>query len=315
MFAFFDRKPRATINDHRVHDAAYRLQPLLARGQYAAVEEAFGKADDNGRERLLEGLAAGEGAVAAAAGWVQAQPQSALAQLLLGASQVAKGVDPYHPQPKLLKQAEDPLHVAAQLDRSRADAFAWLIAAETWCANDRDRLASLFRAAVARAPHHWPSHYRFFLAATERHAGSHEEMFAFARSAAKRAPRGSMIHALLAIAFCEFARAAGAAGRQRIRRPGCADEVVSALYAWLDADVQDFASRLAAVEGPFAGMALNYFAVACYLCGARDEAQALVAALNGEIETRPWTWIANGSREEDNTAFVYDRVKRELERG
>lgn len=315
MLAFFDRKPRATINDHRKFQEAERLLPRLARGEYAEVEAHLDQAGDEARERLVEGLAASERAVSLSLAWTGARPGSALAHLVLGASYVSKGWDQYGAAPKLLKQAEDPLHEAARLDRLRPDPFAWLISAELGGANDRDKLASLFRVANGRAPGHWPTHYRFFQSTTAKRGGSHEDMFVFARSAAKRAARGSTIHALLAMAFCEFALAEGPQGRHRIRRPGCADELVTALYNWLDADMHSLDQRLMAVEGAFAGMVLNHFAVACYLCDARDEAQALVGTLQGELETAPWAWIANGKRESAEPAFVYDRVKRELERG
>jgi hypothetical protein len=315
MLAFFHRKSRAAVDDHRRFVPASRLLPRLLRGDYADVEAHFDSARDDVREQLLEGFAASEGAVGMAAAWVAARPQSALAHLVLGASHVAQGSSVGGPLPKFLKLAEEPLHEAARIDRMRPDAFGWMIAAETAGANDRDKLASLFRAALARAPSHWPTHFRYFKAATEQCGGSHEAMFAFARSAAERAPRGSLIHALLAIAFCEFARAAGVAGQRRIRRPGCADEVVGALYAWLDADAGNLAAKLAARDDGFSATATNYFAVACYLCGARDEAQVLVAALQGDIESAPWAWIAANSREHGDAAFVYDRVKRALERG
>jgi hypothetical protein len=326
MLAYFERKPRATINDHRVFQAAARLLPKLARQEYAEIEDYLDKVRDDHRERLVQGLAASEGAIVLATNWTRARPESPHAHVVLGASHVSQGWDlrgwDYVVDPALLpairkhlKAAEEPLHTAARLDRMRPDAFAWLIPAELGGRNDRATVASLFRAAVARAPLSWAAHHRYFLAITEKWGGSHQAMFGFVRDAAARAPRGSMIHSLLAMAFCEFVLAEGLEGQRRIRRPGCAQEVAGALYAWLDATPANLSEKLLEAEGGFAGTALNHFAVACYLCGARNEARALVAALHEEIETTPWRWIANGARESSDPAYVYDRVQRELERG
>lgn len=314
MLPFFDRKPHAAVNDHRKLLAAARLLPALQRGDHDDVETRLDKAGDDARERLVEGIAAGEGALGLASAWVAARPQSAMAHLVLGACHVGRGLDAGGPFPKFLVLAQGPLHEAARLDPVRPDAFAWLIAAEMGSTGDRAKLGSLFRAAMARAPAHWPTHHRYFAATTAQWGGSHEEMFAFARSAARRAPRGSIVHSLLALAFCEFARVAGAPGLRRINRPGCADEVVGALHAWLDTDAAGLPDKLLAVDDGFSTTAINHFAVACYLCGACDEAEVLVGTLGGEIESAPWAWIANGSRESGDAAFVYDRVRRELER-
>jgi hypothetical protein len=91
-----------------------------------------------------------------------------------------------------------------------------------------------------------------------------------------------------------------------------ASEVAASLHAWLDVTPSSLSNKLLRVSGNFANHGLNEFAVACYLCGAKDEAKAVLAALRGEIQETPWQWIAKNTKEEFNPAFIYDRICREL---
>jgi hypothetical protein len=324
-------KPHSVVNDERRHQTAGRLLAKLDQGAWYGVEQELAKASDEYRERLIYGIANFDGAVPLASRWVQGQPQSALAHTVLGASLVVGGwkmhggayaehvaEDARAPFHRMLDEAKPPLQTAAELDKTSADPYAWLIHAELGADADRrsggrDKAKSLFRAAIGRSRLHWPAHYKYFVATTEKWGGSHTEMFGFVRAVSSRAPRANLLHCLVAQAYAEYALAAGAQGRQAIRTPQCALEVANALYAWLDASPATLAEKLLRAGSAFADHALNHFAVACYLCGAFEEAGALLAALRGEIQTVPWVWIADGARERGDPGFVHDRVKRELD--
>ena len=319
-------KPHAVVNDERRHQTAGRLLAKLEQGAWYEVEQELAKASDEYRERLIYGIANFEGATLLAARWVQGQPQSALAHTVLGASLVVGGWKirggayaeqvaeaaraPFH---RMLDEARPPLQAAAELDKTSADPYAWLIHAELGKEGGRDKAKSLFRAAIGRARLHWPAHYKYFVATTEKWGGSHSEMFGFVRAVSHRAPRGNLLHCLVAQAYAEYALAAGPQGRQAILSRQCASEVSGALYAWLDAVPATLVEKLLRAGTPFADHALNHFAVACYLCGAHQEAKAVLEALRGEIQTVPWAWIAEGAREQGDPGFVHDRVRRELE--
>jgi hypothetical protein len=325
-------KPHAVVNDDRRHQTAARLLSKLERGAWQDLEAELAKASDEYRERLIYGIANFDGAVSLVSRWVVLRPRSALAHTILGASLVVAGwkirggayadqVDPdaWAPFLKMLDDAKAPLQAAADLDKTSADPYAWLIHAELGGetvprSGERDKLKSLFRAAVGRSPLHWPAHYKFFVATTDKWGGSHKEMFDFARAVARRTPSGNLLHCLVAQAYTEYALAAGPQGRQAIRSPQCALEVSNALYAWLDASPATLVEKLLRAGSAFADHALNHFAVACYLSGAHQEAQAVLAALRNEIQTVPWAWIADGAREEADPGFVHDRVRRELEK-
>jgi hypothetical protein len=319
-------KPKASVIDSLMRGATRRLVQRLEQGAYWNAEQILSGTSDENRDRLIYGAASDSNAVALATQWTAACPASSLAHTVLGASLIsagwkirgerdAKHVDPaaWAPFQQHLEDAMAPLSKAAQLDINSAEPYAWLILSELGRQGPRDGLASLFEEAIARDPLHWPSHYKYFLTTTAKWGGSHREMFRFATQTAKKAPVGSMLHSLVASAYNEFALAAGDSALRHLRTKEHAETVASALYAWLDATPSTLSAKLergGGIRG--GGYGLNHFAVACYLCGATREAQAVMAAMNKEIEPTPWAWIARNTRERRNPGFIYDRAQREV---
>ncbi|WP_220809178.1 hypothetical protein [Noviherbaspirillum aridicola] len=314
------------MNDNRAQPIGARLLAKVEKGAYHEAEQYLAGATDENRERLIYGFACHEGAVPAASRWAQAASGSSLAHTVLGASLIISGwkirgdsyaehvdADAWRPFLESLGRAEEPLLIAADLDKTSADPLAWLIHAEVGGDGDRKKLEHLFLAATSRSPLHWPAHYKYFAATTEKWGGSHQEMFRFARTASGRAPGGHLIHCLVPAAYCEYRLATGEDARKTIRTRRCAQEVAAALHAWADATPDTLAEKLSSIAGGFSDYGLNHFAVACYLCGADKEARDVVAALRDEIETVPWAWISDGIRERANPGFIHDRVKRELD--
>lgn len=319
-------KPKATVNHNPAIAASRRLVQRLEQEAFADAEALLSSATDENRERLIYGFACNSKSVPLAARWAGACPTSSMAHTVLGASLVVTGwkirgdsyaedVDPAAWKPFLdqLEDAKTPLHIAARLDNKSAEPFSWLIHAELAGDASRDNLANLFSEAIARSPLHWPSHYKYFNATTEKWGGSHREMFRFADETSKKAPRGSILHSLVAAAYNEYLLDGGDKSKRQIRTKEHAERVTAALYSWLDANPSTISDRLVRVGGGFSGYGLNHFAVACFHCGANKEAHEVMIALNDEIEPIPWCWIARGIRERMNAAFVYDRVKREVQ--
>jgi len=318
-------KPNAVVVDHSAQAGSRRLTQKLAQGVHPEAELLLSSATDENRERLIYGFASSADAVPLAARWANACPSSSLAHTVLGASLIVSGwklrgdsyagdVDPAAWKPFLdrLKNAEEPLYLAARLDQKSADPYAWLIHAELGGDASRERLAGFFSEAVARVPLHWPAHYKYFNATTAKWGGSHREMFKFADEASKRAPPGSILHSLVPTAFNDYALATGRRSSKRMKKQENAAKVSAALHSWVAAEPDMLGYKLERVSGGFSNYGLNHFAVACYLCGADHEAKQVVDALAGTIEHTPWSWVAKGIRERLNPGFVHDRVKREL---
>jgi hypothetical protein len=319
--------PTAVVDDDVAPPSMSRLLRHVADGAYQEAGKLLLSTSDENRECLIDAFARQDDAVTLAQQWVRSCGASSIAHTMLGASLIhsawkirgnsyAEAVDEaaWQPFENGLERAAEPLLEAARLDTAAADPFAWLILAEVGKSGDRGLADHYFAQATARVPLHWPSYYKYFMATTEKWGGSHKEMFRFAQKSAQGAPRGGMLHCLMALAYCEYALALEGAVFSQVRGSAHAARIQASLYAWLDASPATLEDRLHEVGSGFGTVALNHFAVACYLCGANQEAKALVAALNGTITTVPWAWIADGMRESRHVGFVHDRVQRELAR-
>lgn len=323
--------PKATVVDEAPPPSMSRLLKHVTDRAYQEAEQLLLSVSDETRERLLHTFSQRDDAIDLAQQWVRASSGSSSAHTVLGASMIGKAwkirgaarasavdAQAWQPFQNGLDSAAEPLHEAARLDSAAADPFAWLILAEVRKSGDRALVEQYFAQATARVPLHWPTYYRFFMATTEKWGGSHDAMFRFAQSSAEGAPRGSTMHCLVALAYCEYGLALEADIYQKVRNATHAARISAALYAWLDASPDTLKDKLKDklnnVSSGFGAVGLNHFAVACYLCGANQEAKALVAALNREITLVPWAWFADGARENRHLGFVHDRVQREVAR-
>jgi len=327
ILSIFGLTPKAAVIDDVVTPSASQLLKHVIAGSYQEAERQLLSASDEERERRLRTFSQHDDAVDLAQQWVRSRSDLSIAHTVLGASLIGKAwkirgsaygsnVDPGAVEPffDLINSAPQSLLKAASLDAGTADPFAWLILAEVRRGGDRDLIDQYFAQATARVPMHWPTYFRYFMVTTEKWGGSHERMFRFAQESAEQAPRGSAIHFLVALAYCEHALTLEANTVGQLRNASHADRVSTALYAWLNATPATLEEKLHQPGDGFRAVGLNHFAVACYLCGASKEAKALVAALERKIMPVPWAWIAEGRREGIHLGFVHDRVQRELAR-
>jgi hypothetical protein len=323
-------KPYAQVNDEQAKIYARQLMRKVDAASYSEAQAMLSNASDSNRERMIYGFAASENSVPLAVKWAEQQSGSAMAHVVLGASLIVTGwqirggsyaddVDAQAWEPFLgkLKNAQDPLLRAAELDPSMAEPYAWLIQAGIEGDASQQELSQLFAKAVERVPLHFPSHYKHFFGLTQKWGGSHKEMFAFARACDHKAPTGHELHSLIPSAFNELALATYMdsgfdAARKTLRQPAFAKEVAEALYAWLGATSQNLDDKLIRTGGGYSFCLLNEFGAALYMCGAAKEAKEVLIALNGEISSSPWSWIGKGTKERANPAFVYDRACKEL---
>lgn len=328
ILAAFGLKPRAVVNDNPAQIFSRDLALKLEQGAWDDATDILADATDEGRNRILYGLAKNPQCVQLTAKWAQACEQSAMASLALGAMVILTGweirgnayaeyVDQaaWAPFMQRMEDADEPLLRAAELDPRWADPFTWLIHAAIGRGEPREVLRGLFERACERDPLHWPTHRKYFNATTDKWGGSHDEMFAFADECSGKAPRGSLLHALVASAFNEYVLALrGEPEAASVRSEANAGKVARALHAMLDATAGTVAQRLAQ-DPAIPRSVLNEFAVACYVTGAYPEAKAVIGALRGEIEQLPWAWLAQDMKELRNPAWIHDRVLKAVSKG
>lgn len=321
-----DRQTTPTrVNDHVSVDMAGPLVKAVRSRDYGSAAQLLRSALEDDRERLVYGFACSSDAVAIAAQWATQEPANALAHLLLGASMLVTGWRSRGSQYAehveesawirflaTIRDAHEPLTLAANLDPALPDPFGWLIQYELGSGTDLERLEALFHEGCSRSPLHWPVHFKYAMAITEKWYGNHDLTFHFAQAVSDGAPSPSNLHILVAIAYAEFALDGGADARDQINAEAHRQAIVEALYKWLDATPDTIQEKIADLSGGFAAFGMNHFAVACYLCGAILEASTLTNALNGEIESLPWSWIGETNAERQHPELVYDRVCSEL---
>ncbi|MDN3576078.1 hypothetical protein QWZ03_04765 [Chitinimonas viridis] len=322
-------QPYATLAKDLPTPSAKALHDKVVRGNFVDAELMFGKLSGEAREQAVYGYANLGDAVDAAAAWTKSAPRSALAHTLLGASLVIAGwkirgssyaedveQNAWRPFIEHLEAAKSALEKATELDTSAAEALAWLIHVGVGKSEDREQIDSWFEEGLRRQPTHWALHMKYFYATTEKWGGSHNEMFAYAADCSAKSPPGSMLHALVAFAYSEYALALNSgpssASLKTLRNEKNAKALVAALYKWVGAKPGELESKLMRVSSPFSSAGLNHFGAALYLCGATDEAKIVLAAMRGEIDSVPWAWIATSMKENAAPAFVYDKACREL---
>ncbi len=302
------------------------LVAAIQAQDYPLADQIVRSASEDDRERLVYGFACSNQAVEAASRWVCAEPTSAYAYLLLGASMLVTGwqlrssryaefVDEssWIGFLSTIRDARDPLHHAAMLDPELPDPYGWLMQYEIGSGTTLEQLNSHFQAAISRSPQHWAAHFKYAMAITAKWYGNHDLSFSFAREVSSRAPSPSNLHMLVAMAYAEFALAESVQGFGELHSEDHRQRITEALYKWADAQPDDLQNKLANLRGGFAKQGLNYFAVTCYLCGAFAEAKVIMSVLEGKIECLPWTWIGQNAHERKHPELIHDRIQSELE--
>ncbi|MDX1455151.1 MAG: hypothetical protein R3217_06835 [Gammaproteobacteria bacterium] len=148
--------------------------------------------------------------------WARREPESADAQLVLGACQLrrawlARGygrgfqvsrrkADNFETE---LQACDESLQRAARLSPDDPTPWAYLVMVATWRGESLESRWQCFEQAIARDPDNWAAHLHMTVALSEKWGGSHAAMFEFARERAGAAPEGSDVHMVLAKAHLE----------------------------------------------------------------------------------------------------------------
>ncbi|MFB6828513.1 hypothetical protein [Streptomyces hydrogenans] len=141
-----------------------------------------------------------------------------------------------------------------------------------------------FEATVRRDPHHLGAHQQQLQQVCEKWSGSHEEMHAFARTAAFGAPGGTPLGQLVAHAHLEHWLALDSGPDARyIGQP----QVIASLHEAADHSIRhrDFTVGRGGLQ------ALNAFAMAFSLAGDHRAARECFQATEGRVTESPWYYL------------------------
>ncbi|WP_141703675.1 tetratricopeptide repeat protein [Planobispora rosea] len=149
--------------------------------------------------------------------WIEAEPHSTLPLLVKGAHGVvwaweARGTayTSFTPEQQLkefhgrLEMAEDCLEEVVERDPDDTTAWTWLVTSARGRRVGREETERRFHEAVGRHPWHVAAHEQMLQYLCRKWAGSHEEMFAFARKAVTASSPASPLGHLIADAHIEY---------------------------------------------------------------------------------------------------------------
>jgi hypothetical protein len=188
-----------------------------------------------------------------------------------------------------LTEAEQHLIRATALDPQDVTPWVYLLVTGRGLQHDRTAVEAAFQQAVARDPQHLEAHRQMLQFVCKKWFGSHEQMFAFARTVSDSAPLGSPLHELTVLAHVErwVEFSVDDSHEMELRSAYFRDAAVRA-------DLSRAWDRLGPLlQGPPDGRSVtarNLFAFIAW--GAKDTAalEKAVAGLHGIVSPMPWNY-------------------------
>lgn len=312
---------KVTINDSENSKEALELHDKLCTKNFQEAETILLQANVENRNTIFNSFSELKNSKSLTEDWIEECPNSAFAHCIYGVILIKEGWKvrgggyadstssaQFERFYEFLQQAEEEFIVVKKLNKELVEPYRWLMVIELGRSGGREIINHYFSIANSLQPNFFSVYYTYFVETTQKWGGSHEEMFEFAESSSKQMPPGSMIHRLIALAFCELALNEGPDYFPKIRNKINCEKITTAFYAWLDATPENVGSKLKLKSENITISGLNEFAVACYLCGANFEAKLLLETLNFEIRTLPWQWIAITNKEAKNPTLAFERV-------
>lgn len=208
---------RLTIDEAYGDPAARALIDALAgRDWHTARDVVAAATEPDARAYLLEAAAGVDGVQDWIGDWVRAEPDSTLPVLVKGTHAVfwaweARGgassdrtsQEKFREFHRRLRIAEHLLADVAARDPDDVTARTWLVTSARGTQMGKEVAQARFDEVVKRHPFHVVAHEQRLQYLCDKWFGSHEEMFAFARSAAASAPDGSLLPELIPVAHLE----------------------------------------------------------------------------------------------------------------
>ncbi|MFG3490317.1 hypothetical protein [Streptomyces sp. NPDC047972] len=249
-----------------------RVELLWAVGDAAGVEQWITRVIDDQPEAPLPKLVAGIRHISW--GWE--------ARTGARASQVSREqFEVFHTR---LRKAEEWLYETAEREPRWTSPWYGLQVTGRGLQVGQETARRRFEATVRRDPHHLEAHQQQLQQVCDKWGGSHEEMHAFARESAFKAPAGTLLGQLVAVAHIEeWLSLDSGPDAAYMGRP----EVRTSLHEAADHSYRhpDFVRR-----GGW-NQVLNTFAMAFSLAGDRTAAQECFRATDGRVTEFPWYYL------------------------
>ncbi len=285
-----------TLGDDRINE----VNDGLIRGDWQPAQAIFAEADPGFRE-LLTCRIVGEAARPALDEWVGEHPSSSDAYLARGSSGVAWAWEGQpgptvggRPDPTFaarLRDADRDLLRSVELDFADPTAWTPLLRSARGLQIPIEEVCMRYDESVRRHPGLLQANLQIQESLSRRWFGSHEEMFAFARTTARAAPEGSPLHALIPMAHIQ--RSLDPDPNDDPRRKYFTADVAREVELFADLSVDHGAWVDDATTVP----ALNIFAMAFSKCGLGARTHSLMSRIGLRRSFLPWSVCPDGDGE------------------
>ncbi|MFH9725406.1 hypothetical protein ACH4M4_20935 [Streptomyces sp. NPDC017254] len=291
-------RPGARVRNDSGDPAVARVREAAEAADWATVREVLeARPESENRVELLWAVGDTAGVERWIAPVLEAEPEAPLPRLVAGirhiswgweartgarASQVSREqFEVFHTR---LSTAEEWLYEAAEREPQWTSPWYGLQVTGRGLQVGQDTARRRFEATVRRDPQHLEAHQQQLQQLCDKWGGSHEEMHAFARESAFKAPGGTLLGQLVAVAHIEeWLSLDSGPDAAYIRRP----EVRASLLEAADHSFRhpDFVRR-----GGW-NQVLNTFAMAFSLAGDRTAAKECFRATEGRVTEFPWYYL------------------------
>ena len=282
-----------SVEGRHIDDPAITaVREALESGAWEEARSLLGDASAAQREWIFAHLH-GDGPAVGIDRWVAADPTAADAHIARGASlllraragRAAGGDDETFWE--TLRSAERELFEGIELQFSDPVPFTLLLRSGLSLRIPFEELCMRYDESVRRQPELIGAHLATLEALSPLGMGSEEEMFAFARTTARAADEGSLLHGLVPFAHLISSVLGTSVDRRKTFLSGQRASEIQ-MFATMSVD------NAAWTGAPGSAEVVNIFAAAFAAAGEVDRARALMARATTPRTERPWSILPDG---------------------
>lgn len=321
LLGWFGMRPKTSFIDLKHDPQVVQIEQYLKATDWDSAEQAIKALSGDARYQVLDEITDRKGRPKVFDLWLNAVPDSPLPYIVSGlhaihwaweargsgtASTVTnEGMKLFFQR---LLMARTMFQQAISLEDSYAEAYIGQIIIAMGTGIERNQLWEHFAKALTRTPNHFGAHSQMINALAEKWGGEAEESFIVAHKAFARAPAGSPLACLVAMAHLEHWLYLG---MQDL------DEEADKYFTLptVRQDLEQTYERLIQVNTDSYEYveALNIFAFCFYLAKQYALAKEAVARLDGRFLEYPWHYSHESLMSHINTGYGVDLILRKLE--
>jgi hypothetical protein len=310
----FGGRPKTFVDEAQGDAEAARLRAAAGAKDWRSVEAALGATTDPiRRELLVDAIMAGTTDLSWVEAWIRSKPESQLGRLMWGmcavqyAWQIRSGRAPQYVSGdqwkgfyEWLGHAEEQLSHAAKMDPTDSAPYVGLLWSAVGLGVDREEAEARYALAFERNPRTQLGVWAYATYLSPKWHGSSELMWSFLRDLLEREVEGSPRWVMVPMGRIEEAvdegmeRNTSLRGTGHFEKPEVQRDILDAYAKYLGSPAKQ--------ASPFEWGNRQWFAMALYLMGAREQLRAELQKMGPGIQSSPWGYMGKPSA-------IYERAR------